>query len=801
MTMKSHRLRVLATLSWVAVFVVFIGGIAIPSVIPAKVVQAQTWVKDIEIEGWDVAVNPSTNLIYILGYDDDGDHVFVIDGETDTIVKTIDISSIGFDIEVNPVTNKVYATGLDIVTVIDGSSGTIVKTIAVGEDPSLIGINTATDKIYVAYQADSPDANTITVISGATDDVAGSIPVATSPSGIAVDSVSGRVFISCQEDGSLCVINGQTDAVEKVVVLGYSPWKMVYNQQANSLLMIGSGILHIHDGVTFAQIGATHIDYSDIAIDPVSNRLYMPRINSHWVKVWWYPEAGALQIEDGTTGRVLSEAVTWIDPIAVAVNPVTSKVYIVCEGDRYLRSTTCLPGMVTIVQDLRNRPFYFAEGTCRPGFDAYICVQNPGDTEANVTITYMLGDGSTKTQDLKVGPHSRFTAHPAGIIGVGDDAAHDFSAKVECTNGQQIVVERPTYFNYQGKWTGGHDVVGSNGAIGSFDFAEGTTRPGFDPYFCVQNPTDEPTAAKVVYKLGDGEEKETDYFQIQPHSRYTVHPSDFLGVGDDASYDFSATVECWDPPDSIIVERPMYFDYKGWTGGTDALGATSPATMFYFAEGTARPGFDPYICIQNAADDSYQTQPAEVRITYMLGEGSTKTQDVTIPASARATVHPADILGVGDDAAHDFSCMVECLNETPIVAERPMYFNYQGKWTGGSDVVGTTAPSSTFYFAEGTCRPGFDTYFCVQNPGDEDAAVHLTYMMGDGGTREQDISVGANSRQTVNCHDLLGYGDGAAYDFSTKVECTNGQNIVVERPMYFDYHGWTGGHDVVGYQK
>jgi len=25
---------------------------------------------------------------------------------------------------------------------------------------------------------------------------------------------------------------------------------------------------------------------------------------------------------------------------------------------------------------------------------------------------------------------------------------------------------------------------------------------------------------------------------------------------------------------------------------------------------------------------------------------------------------------------------------SPIVAERPMYFNYKGSWTGGHDVVG-----------------------------------------------------------------------------------------------------------------
>jgi hypothetical protein len=45
------------------------------------------------------------------------------------------------------------------------------------------------------------------------------------------------------------------------------------------------------------------------------------------------------------------------------------------------------------------------------------------------------------------------------VLGTADDAAHDFSAKVECTNGRTIFAERPMYFNFRG-WTGASCVVG-----------------------------------------------------------------------------------------------------------------------------------------------------------------------------------------------------------------------------------------------------------------------------------------------------------------------------------------------------
>jgi carbon monoxide dehydrogenase subunit G len=227
----------------------------------------------------------------------------------------------------------------------------------------------------------------------------------------------------------------------------------------------------------------------------------------------------------------------------------------------------------------------------------------------------------------------------------------------------------------------------------------------------------------------------------------------------------------------------------------DVMVTFAPTNIFYFAEGTCRPGFDPYLCIQNPG-----TAQAEVKITYMLGDGNTSTQTLSVDPNSRATVGVKGHLGEANDAAHDFSAKVECTNGQQIIAERPMYFAYNGVWTGGHDVVGANSPAQTFYFAEGTCRPGFDPYLCIQNPGTAQAEVKITYMLGDGNTSTQTLSVDPNSRATVGVKGHLGEANDAAHDFSAKVECTNGQQIIAERPMYFDYGlGWTGGHDVVGF--
>jgi hypothetical protein len=109
---------------------------------------------------------------------------------------------------------------------------------------------------------------------------------------------------------------------------------------------------------------------------------------------------------------------------------------------------------------------------------------------------------------------------------------------------------------------------------------------------------------------------------------------------------------------------------------------------------------------------------ADVKVTYMLGSGATRAQSFTVPAGSRYTVAVKAFLGQGNDAAHDFSAVVTSTNGAPIIAERPMYFSYTSSAgvlvTGGSDVMGALQPRPTFYFAEGTCRPTFDSYFCIQ---------------------------------------------------------------------------------------
>jgi hypothetical protein len=236
----------------------------------------------------------------------------------------------------------------------------------------------------------------------------------------------------------------------------------------------------------------------------------------------------------------------------------------------------------------------------------------------------------------------------------------------------------------------------------------------------------------------------------------------------------------------------MCFNYKGvWTGGHDVVGATAPAPVFYFAEGTCRPDFDPYITILNPGGTD-----ADVKITYMKGDGTLAADTLIVPRTSRSTVSPRTKLGTGDDKAHDFNAKAECTNGQRIIAERPMYFNYHDVWTGGHCVIGATATGARWFFAEGYTGPNFQEWLCLQNPGTRDASVEITYFTLDYGVKgPYTVVVKAGTRKTVYVNEQAGS------NLQLSAQLVSDQPVVVERPMYFNYNGvWTGGHDVVGHR-
>ncbi|MBU1945002.1 MAG: hypothetical protein KKE36_15170 [Actinobacteria bacterium] len=430
------------------------------------------------------------------------------------------------------------------------------------------------------------------------------------------------------------------------------------------------------------------------------------------------------------------------------------------DGRLYAGTSNFATGAELWSAQLPPPDFYFAEGTTRPGFQPFIAILNQSATNpATVDIDFLKGDGTTQEYQMTVPAGARGTLNVADVLGVGDDAAHDFSTRIQSS--EYTIAERPCYFTYKGQWSGGTDVIGATDPGYEFYFAEGTTRPGFQTYFAVANLGADTANVKATYYTGDGQTR-TEEISIPPYSRGTMDVNATLGSADDAAHDFSTKIESTNGQ-PLLAERPEFFYYKNmWPGGSDVIGVPDPGYEFYFAEGTTRPGFDTYFAVANLGDEA-----AQVKATYYTGDGQTPTAEITVPPNSRGTINARDTLGSADDAAHDFSTKIESTNGRPVLAERPSYFLYNGLWPGGETVIGISSPDTSFKFAEGTTRDGFQTYFTVGNfdKAGEVATVRFRFRLGDGSVIERIIEVQPSSRQTVNANEILG----PSVDFATRL--------------------------------
>ena len=329
-------------------------------------------------------------------------------------------------------------------------------------------------------------------------------------------------------------------------------------------------------------------------------------------------------------------------------------------------------------------------------------------------------------------------------------------------------------------YTGGSDAVGVGSGATDWFFAEGFTGPNFDEFLTVQNPGAAQTMC-VDYLLQGGGVISRSY-DLAGASRTTLRVNDEVGPSQNVSMHVHAA-------NPIVAERPMYFLFNGTiSGGHDVMGATSLGSTFFFAEGFTGSGFAEFLTLMNV--DAGST--SNVNVTYFFSNGTSKTVAHPVGPHSRVTVLVNDAAEAGP--FQNVSMLVQVTGGPNILAERPMYFNYNSVWTGGSVVVGARAPSQHLDLAEGFVSAGaFDEWLTLLNPSTTtDANVTITYNVPSGPPVVRTMTVTRNSRATrlVN-NDLPG-------GTSNSVHIDSDQPLVVERPMYFNFNGSvTGGHDAV----
>ncbi len=427
--------------------------------------------------------------------------------------------------------------------------------------------------------------------------------------------------------------------------------------------------------------------------------------------------------------------------------------------------------------------WYFAEGYTGDGFQEWLTLFNPQDeaTHTKVMISdsvpyrepvpvSLMTDQSesrpaeaeyTDTFELDLPPFSRIT------LDINTLAGKDREVSLFLESQEPIVAERPIYFTYRGAWKGCTVTSGATSPSATWYFAEGCTRDGFETWLLLANPGDTDALISVAM-IPDGGSYITAGTVLPPHSRQSIYVNQLVGEG----HDVSISIRALKP---ICAERVMYFDYHGmWTGGHASSGLSQPRKTYLFAEGYTGAGFEEWLTLCSpgfgAGEDG-----TDVIINCLFQGGEEQSFQIHLDPNTRHTININQLVGPDRNVSMELSA------DEPFLAERPMYFNYKGVCRGGHVSKGVEAVGTHWYLAEGTARPGFYEYLCIMNPGEEEAAADIDIAVTHIGTITKEYIVPARSRLTIDIRaefvSLTG--------LDTSFEITSDHPIVVERPLYY----------------
>lgn len=314
-------------------------------------------------------------------------------------------------------------------------------------------------------------------------------------------------------------------------------------------------------------------------------------------------------------------------------------------------------------------------------------------------------------------------------------------------------------------------------------FAEGRVGGGFRQWLTIGNPNASDCTVNIQYNYTldrGGSDIKKVTVKVNRMSRLTQYVNNDLGI---AQYDIDAatlsaivsTSDCT----GITAERPMYFNqFHGASSGTDVFGATTPDTVWYFADVPRSSAGESFLAVLNPNNTD-----ATVKVSYFVGGATPIAETKTVAANSRNTFFPNDLV----TAQRHVAVKVESTNGVKIVVERPTYYIGVNGVSGAADVMGVLDPQAQWVFAAGTTAESNHEDIAIANPHDTSIDVTVELLSASGSTRIVKLSpIAANSQflYDVSADNVF---DGHTDDVAAIV--TGSDTLLAQRIVYSNYSG------------
>jgi len=311
----------------------------------------------------------------------------------------------------------------------------------------------------------------------------------------------------------------------------------------------------------------------------------------------------------------------------------------------------------------------------------------------------------------------------------------------------------------------------------TYYLAEGATGAFFDTDLLLANPNDTAAPVTITFLKEDGSSV-VQTRTLAPLSRTTIRVDDIAGM-EAASFSTAVTSTSGLP---LMVERTMWWDASHY-GAHGEKAVDGAALQWYFAEGS-QGFFSTFFLLVNPSSTANTAH-----VTYFREGAGELLRDYPLPPTSRVTIDAG-----ADPELVNRSFGARVRFDQPGAAERAMYFGRAPLWSGGHDAAGATAPSPTWFLAEGATGSFFVTFVLLANPNASDVTATLTYFPSSGIPVTREHLVPGGQRLTINIADEDPSLASAAV--STRVDAT--QPLLVERSQYWPQPDWYESHNSFG---
>ena len=253
---------------------------------------------------------------------------------------------------------------------------------------------------------------------------------------------------------------------------------------------------------------------------------------------------------------------------------VTSTLPIIAERAMYFGQRLFEGGHESAGVPQASTRWFHAEGATGSYFDTYILVGNPNPTVANLTMTFLKGDGTTLVRQKQVPANGRFTMHVDGE----DPSLADTAVSTTVVADIPVVSERAMYWaGGANTWFEAHNSFGVTAAATRWALAEGRVgQPQeFETYVLIANPSTSSATVRATFLRTNGQPPVIRTWDVLPTSRFNIWVNAM--VPEIQNEDFGVLLEVLNGID-VAVERAMYWKSGGvdFAGGTNATAVRVP---------------------------------------------------------------------------------------------------------------------------------------------------------------------------------------------------------------------------------